>query len=564
VPDPADSRIPAELVVSSLTDSARPAVAFTPIDRPRFSPPPPVSGKPPADGNGQLTSIPPLRWREIAAVLAAVVLSDLTIYRGQGFAGCAALIAGVPLLLLMGSPRSRLSWRVWLVGGMLLVLSAKLVWCGSSLLVAAGVALLVAFAMALAGQTPQVLEMIAFGALAIVGGAQGLGHYGRSLTRENSLVRLPWIEVLLPLIALLLFGGIFILANPDLVTSVSQTAESFFQNLSKCLSHFSVLEVVFWGAIAWFIVGLMRPALAGAGGQSPVLAAASDTTARPSPLFGAYRNTLVTVIVLFAAYLVFEYHTLWFRQFPQGFHYSGYAHQGAAWLTFALALATAVLSLVFRGSILRDTRLSLLRNLAWIWSAFNLLMALAIYNRLFIYIHFNGLTRMRMVGLFGITTVVIGFLWVVWKIARQRDFVWLIRRHLWTLAAALYLFALTPVDTIVVRYNVRRILAGDPAPSVQISVHPISSEGVLLLAPLANCQDATIREGVMAMLAQRQVQAETLARERSRLGWTTLQLADRVALQGLRAESRPWRKYQDLSARQEALVRFHEYAYQWY
>ena len=564
MPDPTDSGIPAELVDNSRTDPAGPAVAFTSTDRPRFLPQRPATAKPSANGSGQLTSNPPPRWREIAAVLATIVLCDLTIYRGHGFAGCAAFVVGVPLLLLIGAPRLRLNWRVWLFGGMLLLLAAKLVWCGSSLLVAVGVGLIVAFAMAVAGQPPQVLEMIAFGALAIVGGAQGLSQYGRSLTRESSLIRLPWIEVLLPVLAVLLFGGIFILANPDLVTSVSQTADTFFQNLSRWLSHFSMLEVVFWGAAAWIMIGLLRPALAGIGGESPVSTAASETPARSSPLFGAYRNTLVTVIVLFAAYLVFEYQTLWFRQFPKGFHYSGYAHQGAAWLTFALALATAVLSLVFRGSILRDPRLSLLRNLAWIWSAFNLLMAMAIYNRMFIYIDFNGLTRMRMVGLFGITTVVIGFLWVVWKIARHRDFVWLIRRHLWTLAVAAYLFALTPVDTIVVRHNVQRILAGDPAPSVQISVHPISSEGVLLLAPLAQCRDATIREGVLAMLANREEDAEEMAREKSRLGWTTVQIADRLALKWLRSERRQWREYHDLSARQEALLRFHNYAYQWY
>ena len=38
---------------------------------------------------------------------------------------------------------------------------------------------------------------------------------------------------------------------------------------------------------------------------------------------------------------------------------------------------------------------------------------------------------------------------VVWKIIHNRDFVWLMRRHLWALALTIYLFALTPVDAIV-------------------------------------------------------------------------------------------------------------------
>ena len=64
-------------------------------------------------------------------------------------------------------------------------------------------------------------------------------------------------------------------------------------------------------------------------GQTPTGKAHTPAKAFVYP---AFRNTLLTVIALFAAYLVFEFKTLWFRVFPEGFYYSGYAHQGAAWL----------------------------------------------------------------------------------------------------------------------------------------------------------------------------------------------------------------------------------------
>ena len=84
---------------------------------------------------------------------------------------------------------------------------------------------------------------------------------------------------------------------------------------------------------------------------------ADDCTTNPVAYFSACRNTLIAVIVLFAVYLIFEFSTLWFREFPEGFYYSGYAHQGAAWLTVALALATGVLSAVFRTKVVQDARL---------------------------------------------------------------------------------------------------------------------------------------------------------------------------------------------------------------
>ena len=100
---------------------------------------------------------------------------------------------------------------------------------------------------------------------------------------------------------------------------------------------------------------------------------------------------------------------------------------------------------------------------------------------------------MRMVGLFGMTTVVARFVLVLWKIPHNRGSAWLIQRQLWALALAIYLYVLTPVDLILHTYNVRQILAGDIAPSVQIAVHPSSAEGYLVLAPLTRCEAPRLR-----------------------------------------------------------------------
>jgi hypothetical protein len=293
------------------------------------------------------------------------------------------------------------------------------------------------------------------------------------------------------------------------------------------------LEMLFWLAVGWVTIGLLRPLMDSREGfdeRRPAGVAIAQPG--PAPLYAPFRNTLVVVIVLFAVYLAFEFKTLWFRVFPKGFYYSGYAHEGAAWLTVALALATVILSLIFRGTILNDARAPRLRQLAWFWSLENILLAIAVYHRLFIYIGFNGMTRMRTVGLFGISAVVVGFILLLWKIAHHRGFVWLLRRHLWTLAIAVYLYAVSPVDALVMNYNVRRIMDGDPAPCVQICVHPISAEGLLLLRPLLECEDVMIRDGIRAMLAERHDKAESLAVRRRQDGWTAFQVADDWAIVG--------------------------------
>lgn len=517
-------------------------------------------------------SVPPVRWREPLALAALVALCDVTVYRGQGLAGWALLLIAAPLLLRLGSPQPHRNRSLWIVGAMLAAFSLRLLWCGSAFWLPVGVWLLAAFAMSLSGRRPYVIETVLFASQTLWAGYQGLGEHGRFWGRLRlGSIRVHGLNILLPLVTAIVFSTLFVLANPDLLTAFGEQFGRLLDALRETLIHFAPqpLEVLFWLAVLWIGMGMLRPLSLGTPWDPPVEEDPRRWPRRtskslPAPLYPAFRNTLLAVILLFAVYLVFEFQTLWFRDFPDGFHYSGYAHQGAAWLTVALALATAVLSIVFRGDLLADPRLPSLKRLAWAWSLENLLLAAAVYHRLFIYVGFNGMTRMRIVGLFGISAVVVGFLLVLVKIARQHSFAWLIRRHLWTVAIAIYLLAITPSDAIVVRHNVRRILQGDPAPSVQISVHPIDAEGAAWLLELVDCPNETIREGVRALLAHRQQQAEQSAWRRSQLGWTSYQLAEQRLLERLRAARSKWSAYEDPARREAALRAFHEYAYQWY
>jgi hypothetical protein len=513
---------------------------------------------------------PPVTWRELVVVLLMVIAADLAIYRSFGFAGYALFLVLAPLLLLFGCPKR--SYSAWLLvaGLMLLVMAGRLAWCGSWLQVGCGLLLLVAFSMAMAGIRPFVLELVVYASQTFLSGYEGLVAYRRTADRLSP-IRGPssWLNIGLPLAAFVVFGLIFIVANPDLLASFSQSLERLTTALREWIVELvpDWQEALFWAAILWLTIGLLRPV------AGPMIArlcerieSSKDTDAvkADAPLYVAFRNTLLTVIGLFAVYLVFEFHTLWFREFPKGFYYSGYAHEGAAWLTVALALATVVLSLIFRGAVLRDSRLPQLRRMAWAWSLENLLLAAAVYNRMRIYVDFNGMTWMRTVAFFGITCVVAGFGLVVWKILQNRSFAWLLRHHLLALVLFIYLFALTPVDALVHRYNVKRIMSGDSAPSVQISVHPISTEGVPVLLPLANCPDEKVRAGVLAMLADRHDQARRNAKTNQQKGWTTYQGSEQVLLDQLDKHRTEWSQYTNLQKRRTALAAFHEYAYQWY
>jgi len=313
-------------------------------------------------------------------------------YRGHGFAGYALLFMLAPILILLGMYQPRFGNHALLISLMLVALSAKLLWCGMVAHVFLGFILLSAFAMALVGLPPHLVELAVFVSQAISSGYEGLRHYWLSSTRVSPTIkRTDWLTYGLPPAACLVFSVIFLMANPDLVADVSRRLWTFFTTIHDWILEIvqGPMEILFWLAVGWISIGLIRPvARRTLSMHSHPLEQRGQTEDKhdaPSSFYLAYRNTLLAVIVLFAVYLVFEFMTLWFREFPEGFYYSGYAHQGAAWLTAALALATMTLSIVFGGSVLQDARLPTMRKLAWIWSAENFLLAAAVYNRLAIY-----------------------------------------------------------------------------------------------------------------------------------------------------------------------------------
>jgi hypothetical protein len=509
----------------------------------------------------------PIRLRELLAILCLVVLCDVTIYRGEGYAGFALLFSVAPFLIYLGS-RQRISLPGLIaVAVMLLAVVARLAWSGSVLQVSCGFALLIAFAMSVAGQKPFCIDAVIFVSQIIPAGlANGVRYISRLISSGGWPARLPWLNVLLPLAALLTFGFIFIFANPDFLSLVSSRAEEWARQIGQWLSSLAPWEGIFWLAVIWIGFGLMRPFVKRsiAPQQKSIARRTSDEELR-TKIYPAIRNTLFTVIGLFAVYLIIEFSTLWFREFPEGFYYAGYAHEGAAWLTLALGLATIMLSVIFRGRLLNDRRLTTLKRLAWIWSAQNFLLAVAVYNRLLIYVNFNGMTPMRTIAFLGISCVVVGFLMVVYKIARQRDFLWLFQHQLLTVAIAVFVYALLPVDLLVQQYNVGQVLQGRLAPAVQIAWHDVDDWGLIALIPLTESENPEIREGVRAMLAARQAELELRMRDREKAGWTAHQVNDQRILAQLQNVSHRWRKYaSDAQAQEAAYERFAQYVYQWY
>ena len=93
-----------------------------------------------------------------------------------------------------------------------------------------------------------------------------------------------------------------------------------------------------------------------------------------------------------------------------------------------------------------------------------------------------------------------------------------------------------------------------------IAAKSINDEGIFPLLALVDTQDPIIRDGVLAMIAERH---ELIEKQSSR-HWTGYQ-ASRHTLQGsLDHQSEAWLKFTDVNERKLAIKRFKDYAMQWY
>lgn len=507
--------------------------------------------------------LPVLSLRELLAIVLIVILADVSIYWGQGYTGLAAFLSGSLLAFCIAKypPKHAIGSNI-VLALMIFAMSARLMWYGSALRSFMGIVTLLAFAAAAQGIVPHVISVISLISQAFFAGIAALFgtliEQRRSLRAKRNVLGIPVsLNLILPLIVCIGFTTVFVLANPDAVTFLGEQwkalrvwSDWFIRTVLR------PTEVLFWIAVAWVSAGLLKPFLPFPKFQ----ATAASRAPAESMLFTACRNTLVMVNVLFVGYLCIEFITLWTRKIPEGFYYAGYAHAGAAWLTVALAMATALLSLIFSGTMLRDPRQGQLRMLANLWSVQNFLLALSVYNRLFIYINFNGLTQMRIVGLFGVSLVVVGFLLVLWKIASGRTFAWLVQQQLWALVLAVWVYAMVPVDGMAASYNVRKIQQNDLAACMQIGVQPLDLEGVLAILPLLDSPVVEIREGVAAIVVEWQEELGKRHNSITHRHWTTQQAAEEHAL-------REFERVRDkIPANMGAAERwrFYDFAYKYY
>ena len=504
-------------------------------------------------------------------MLLMAVLAEFTLLRAAGYSGPAVFFPAAAVLLFIGIPGRSCGPMTILITAMLLGVSYRLAVHGNLVLLVAATWLLAAYTLALRHQSPFFIRTTMFAIESLWGGWEFILAMHAKMTQALVLPhedRPPsfLFNFGLPLAVLAGFGGTAIALRPDLLQAITSSATSNGSQISsvwQAINSIELLHVGVWLFVMWVTAGLLRPVL-NLAVESPAKIDPDEVGSYFAPLFTPLRNTLIAVVVPFALFLVFEIYKQSSQTFGSGFDYSAWTLNGLMWLGITSLGTSVLMCVIFNGATLADSRLSQLRILSYVLVALNFVQAVSVIQRYQTFIHFNGLDQAKAIGLLACVVLCGGLLLTVYMTLQQQNVLWLLRRKTWLVAAAAYLWLVLPVDRIVKHYNVQKIIDGNQGPIVQIARSDFSEESVSALLPLCSVSDQTIREGALAIIADKFQQMQAVMDVRSDMDWTSKQLGAHKAYSDLQH----FAASHDLVAttgetREQAASRLRQLAQQW-
>jgi hypothetical protein len=204
---------------------------------------------------------------------------------------------------------------------------------------------------------------------------------------------------------------------------------------------------------------------------------------------------------------------------PRGLTYAEYAHRGAYPLVATALLAGLFVLLAFRtgGAAHRSAAA---RRLVYAWLAQNLFLLFTTISRLWMYVAVYNLTRLRLAAIIWVALVAVGFLCIVYKIARARSNLWLLRTNVVATLAVLYGLAFINTNGLIADFNVRhcREVDGRGAP---LDLQYLYTLGPAAIPALAYIQPLLRTSQEFECIAlERQLQLNLRSQLKEWRGWT--------------------------------------------
>ncbi len=426
----------------------------------------------------------PLTALQKLLIPAGAVLFDVLFYRQGVGLNLALYTLFVVAATVAGLPRHAAAWRSGyfrlLLAGTLLSAGA-VAWYGSA---AAALACVASLAMLLGFVNQPHLKLVAYALLTALGSAAravpGLLPYlrlPRGRAAHRSRTRFYGRLLVLPVLVVVGFHGLFVLANPRYAALAGAVLGQLGEWLAALWPNFSLPHLLFFllglvltaGALVvvpfhFFqdqesrfgeFVRRQRDRVASLGVRRP------DFRPRDRGALDLRKEYLAALAVfgLVNALLLvvnsIDVRWIWFGFVPtQGFDLTQFVHEGTYVLIFSILLAMGIVLWFFRRNLnFYAPGLPALRWGATVWVVQNAVLAVSVGLRNYYYIQYTGLAYKR-IGVYGFLLLTFfGLVTVLLKIWQRRSAFALVRLNGLAAYGLLLLLALGNWEIWIARYN---------------------------------------------------------------------------------------------------------------
>ncbi len=163
---------------------------------------------------------------------------------------------------------------------------------------------------------------------------------------------------------------------------------------------------------------------------------------------------IVMVNLMLLVVNVLDIQWLWFGfTVPDDFSLKQFVHQGTTLLIISILLSIGIILYLFRRNQNFYPGKNLLRPLAYVWMAQNMVLAISVFLRNYHYIAYHGLAFKRIGVVVFLIITAIGIVFMFLKIKQTRSFYFLFRKTSWAAYAVMVITCCINWERIIVNYN---------------------------------------------------------------------------------------------------------------
>ncbi|MCI4668145.1 MAG: DUF4173 domain-containing protein [Bacteroidia bacterium] len=279
----------------------------------------------------------------------------------------------------------------------------------------------------------------------------------KNLKKLSSILKLSFI----PIFFLIIFFGIFRLANPKFMEATNQ----LWTNITNWFIGFSILRICL--LLLGLVIAVISILPNSKSGFYDKDASAKDQLFRKrikhgfrfsmvdlkkEYMTGLLLVALVNVMLFFNNVLDIQW--LWFNfELPAGGSYKQLVHEGTYLLILSILLSMGIMLYFYRGNQNFYKKGKLLKYFTYTWILQNLILVISVGIRNYHYIANQGLAYKRIGVIFFLLLVVVGLLSLFMKIRDKMSSFYLLRVNSWAVYGLGIFLCLVSWDVFIAKYN---------------------------------------------------------------------------------------------------------------